>query len=65
MTAGSEPFDLAVPTLRLRATAAARGTEPFDRLVVDGVLMDMVTGERRAADIGLVGPLRESHRIMN
>jgi adenine deaminase len=57
MTAGSEPFDLADPALRLRATAAARGTAPFDRLIVDGVLMDMVTGERRAADIGLVGPL--------
>src|SRR5579863_2477521 len=49
MTAGSEPFDLADPALRLRAAAAARGSAPFDRLVAGGV--------RRDADIGFVGPL--------
>ncbi|MCX8999575.1 amidohydrolase family protein [Rhizobiaceae bacterium BDR2-2] len=52
-----EPFDLADPALRRRAVAAARGAAPFDRLVTGGTLVDMVTGERRAADIGLVGPL--------
>jgi len=52
-----EPFDLADPALRLRATAAARGDAPFDLLVTNGTLVDMVTGERRAADIGICGPL--------
>lgn len=52
-----EPFDLADPALRLRAVAAARGDSPFDLLVKGGALVDMVTGERRAADIGIVGPL--------
>jgi len=55
-----EPFDLAEPALRLRAVAAARGAAPFDRLVSGGILLDMVTGERREADIGLVGPLISS-----
>lgn len=53
----SEPFDLADPALRLRAVAAARGDAPFDRLIAGGTLLDMVTGEQRPADIGLVGPL--------
>ena len=53
----AEPLDLADPALRLRAVAAARGDAPFDRLVSGGTLLDMVTGERREADIGLVGPL--------
>lgn len=52
-----EPFDLADPALRLRATAAARGAAAFDQLIVNGIVVDMVTGEQRAADIGLVGPL--------
>ncbi|MFN4127962.1 adenine deaminase [Pannonibacter indicus] len=52
-----EPFDLADPALRLRAVAAARGDAPFDRLIVNAILIDMVTGERRAADVGLTGPL--------
>lgn len=52
-----EPFDLADSTLRLKATAAARGDAPFDRLIVNGTVIDMVTGERRPADIGLTGPL--------
>lgn len=52
-----EPFDLAGPALRLRAVAAARGDAPFDRLIVNAILIDMVTGERRAADVGLTGPL--------
>ena len=53
----SEPLDLADPALRLRATAAARGALPFDRLITNGIVVDMVTGEHRAADVGVVGPL--------
>jgi Adenine deaminase (EC 3.5.4.2) len=52
-----EPLDLAEPTLRLRAVAAARGDAPFDLLLVNGMPVDMVTGEHRPADIGLVGAL--------
>lgn len=52
-----EPDDLNDPALRKRAIAAARGDAPFDKMIVGGILVDMVTGERRAADIGTVGPL--------
>ncbi|SES40942.1 adenine deaminase C-terminal domain-containing protein [Rhizobium sp. NFR03] len=52
-----EPDDLNDFALRKRAIAAARGDAPFDRMIVGGILVDMVTGERRAADIGTVGPL--------
>ncbi len=44
-------------TLRARTVAAARGEQPFDILIAGGTLVDMVTGELRAADIGIVGPL--------
>ena len=43
--------------LRDRAVIAARGDAPFDILITGGTLVDMVTGELRAADIGIVGPL--------
>uniref|UniRef100_UPI003F490D30 adenine deaminase n=1 Tax=Ensifer adhaerens TaxID=106592 RepID=UPI003F490D30 len=43
--------------LRSRAVAAARGAEPFDVLILGGTLVDVVTGELRPADIGLVGSL--------
>lgn len=43
--------------LRTRAVAAARGDAPFDILISGGTLVDVVTGELRPADIGLVGPL--------
>lgn len=46
--------------LRSRAVAAARGDQPFDILISGGTLVDMVTGELRPADIGLVGPLISS-----
>jgi adenine deaminase len=52
-----EPADLNDAGLRTRAVAAARGDAPFDTLIVNGTLVDMVTGELRAADIGLVGPM--------
>ncbi len=49
--------DLDAPVLRDRAVRAARGKAPFDVLLRGGVIADMATGELRAADIGLVGPL--------
>ncbi|MDP2697251.1 adenine deaminase [Thalassospira sp.] len=55
--APTEPQDLADNALRSRAVAAARGDMPFDVLITGGMLVDMVTGELRPADIGIVGPL--------
>ena len=52
-----EPADLSDDALRARAVAAARGGAPFDVLLTGGTLVDVVTGELRAADIGIVGPL--------
>jgi adenine deaminase len=52
-----EPADLNDPRLRARAVAAARGDAPFDMLISGGRLVDMVTGQIRAADIGVVGGL--------
>ncbi|OSQ35461.1 adenine deaminase [Thalassospira mesophila] len=52
-----EPADLNDETLRSRAVAAARGDAPFDVLITSGQIIDMVTGEIRPADIGMVGPL--------
>ncbi|NTJ44866.1 adenine deaminase [Agrobacterium larrymoorei] len=43
--------------LRSRAVAAARGDQPFDILICGGTLVDVVTGELRPADIGIVGAL--------
>lgn len=43
--------------LRTRAMRAAQGQEPFDVLIVNGTVADMVTGRLRRADVGLVGPL--------
>lgn len=53
----TEPFDLNEPELRARAVAAARGDAPFDLLISGGQVVDMVTGEIRAADIGITGAL--------
>ena len=53
----TEPGDLTCNKLRTRAIAAARGDEPFDILITGGKLVDMVTGEIRKADIGLIGPM--------
>ncbi|MCZ7465464.1 adenine deaminase [Rhizobium rhizogenes] len=52
-----EPADLTDDALRSRAVAAARGDAPFDVLINGGTLVDVVTGELRAADIGIVGAL--------
>lgn len=56
-SAAYEPADLNDAGLRSRAVAAARGDAPFDILIINGTVVDMVTGELRAADIGIVGPL--------
>lgn len=45
------------PSLRSNAVKAARGLRPFDLLVRNAIVLDMVTGLERPADIGLVGPL--------
>jgi adenine deaminase len=50
----NDPVD---PDLRSRAMAAAQGHEPFDLLLAGGTVVDVVTGELRRADVGLVGPL--------
>ena len=44
-------------TTRSRAIKAAQGKAPFDLLLTGGQLVDVITGEVRAADIGLVGPM--------
>lgn len=45
------------PALRARAVQAARGLAPFDLLLTGGTVVDVATGELRAADVGVVGPL--------
>ena len=57
MTGRTDARDLDDEILRENAVAAARGDHAFDILIRGGMLVDMVTGERRLADIGLVGPL--------
>ncbi|MXN48257.1 amidohydrolase family protein [Shinella kummerowiae] len=57
MSGRTDTRDLDDETLREAAVAAARGDRLFDMLIRAGTLVDMVTGERRPADIGLVGPL--------
>lgn len=41
--------------IRRRAVQAARGKSPFDLLLTDARIVDMVTGEIREADVGIVG----------
>jgi adenine deaminase len=52
--APNEPVD---PATRRRAIRAAQGLEPFDLLLTGGTVVDVGTGELRAADVGIVGPL--------
>ena len=52
-----EDSDLNAPELRSRAVKAAQGLAPFDLLITNGRLLDMVTGRVRDADIGIVGGL--------
>jgi adenine deaminase len=49
--------DLNAPELRARAVKAAQGLAPFDLLITNGRLLDMVTSRVRDADIGIVGGL--------
>ncbi|MGK8931767.1 adenine deaminase [Pluralibacter gergoviae] len=42
---------------RRRAVEAARGEAPFDLLLTDAQVVDMVTGEVREADVGIVGEM--------
>ena len=49
--------DLTSPDLRARAVRAAQSQAPFDLLIQNTQLLDMVTGRTRAADIGIVGGL--------
>ena len=49
-----DPVD---PVLRARAVQAARGSARFDLLLMGGTVVDVATGELRAADIGIVGPI--------
>ena len=44
------------PEIRARAVQAAQDKAPFDLLLTGGQLIDVVTGEIRPADIGIVGP---------
>lgn len=57
MTRPFELMDLNLPELRRRAVQAARGEVPFDCLLKGGTVLDVITGERRLGDVGLVGPL--------
>lgn len=51
------PDDLTSPALRQRAVRAALGQEPFDRLIQNARILDLVTGRSRMADVGIVGPM--------
>jgi adenine deaminase len=50
----NDPVDLST---RARAVAAAQGFEPFDLLLTGGTVIDVGSGELRAADVGIVGPI--------
>ena len=50
----NDPVD---PATRARAVAAAQGFEPFDLLLHGGTVVDVGSGDLRAADVGIVGPL--------
>ena len=49
--------DPVAPAIRARAIQAARGSAPFDLLLTGGTVVDVATGELRAADVGIVGPI--------
>jgi adenine deaminase len=42
---------------RRRATRAALGETPFDLLLTGGTVVDVITGELRPADVGIVGSM--------
>ncbi len=43
--------------VRARAVQAAQGHAPFDLLLTGGQIVDVITSEIRAADVGIVGPM--------
>ena len=45
------------PILRAEAVKAARGLRPFDFLIRNAMILDMVTGRERPVDVGVVGAL--------
>ena len=47
--------DFNTPDLRARAVKAARSLAPFDLLLTNGQLVDVVTGRMRMVDVGIVG----------
>ncbi len=53
----TEPGDLNDHELRSHAIAAAQGKQPFDILICGGIVADVITGQLRHADIGIVGAL--------
>ncbi len=44
-------------SVRARAVQAAQGHAPFDLLLTGGQVVDVITSEIRAADVGIVGPM--------
>lgn len=44
-------------SVRARAVQAAQGHAPFDLLLTGGQVVDVITGEVRFADVGVVGPM--------
>lgn len=48
---------LTTASLRRRAIDAAKGDAPFDLQLTDARIVDMVTGEIREADVGIVGDM--------
>ncbi|WP_298958018.1 adenine deaminase C-terminal domain-containing protein [uncultured Roseibium sp.] len=58
----AQDSNINAPELRARAVRAAQGLEPFDLLISNARLLDMVTGRERDADIGIVGGLIASVR---
>ena len=49
--------DLTAPDLRAAAVDAALGRRPFDLLIENARLPDMITGRERRVDVGLIGAL--------
>ena len=58
MTAGS--MDANEAEIRARAVAAAKGDLPFDTLLINGHVADVITGQVRKADVGISGPIISS-----
>jgi adenine deaminase len=50
----NDPVD---PAIRARAVQAARGSARFDLILAGGTVVDVATGELRAADVGIVGSM--------